>query len=162
MSCSVGRGCSLDPPLLWLWCRLSAAALIQPLLAWELPYAAGGALKKKPKKTSQNQNQKNPHDIIINRTSEWKQLYHPKSLVKGVALFYIFAKLFNSWLKRMLLTSFICFCIHSVLVDVYEEACLPQSEWIRKDTADPLRGSQGLPKVFITSLSLNLFLQVLF
>ena len=48
----------------------------------------------------------------------------------------------------MLLTSFICFCIHSVLVDVYEEACLPQSEWIRKDTADPLRGSQGLPKVF--------------
>ena len=29
-----------------LWCRLAAAALIQ-LLAWELPYAAGVALKRK-------------------------------------------------------------------------------------------------------------------
>ena len=28
-----------------LWCRLAAAAPIQPL-AWELPYAAGAALKK--------------------------------------------------------------------------------------------------------------------
>ena len=26
-----------DPVLLWLWCRLAAAALIQPL-AWKLPY----------------------------------------------------------------------------------------------------------------------------
>ena len=32
--------------LLWLWCRLAAVALIGPL-AWELPYAAGVALKKK-------------------------------------------------------------------------------------------------------------------
>ena len=24
----VGHGCSLDPALLWLWCRLEAAALI--------------------------------------------------------------------------------------------------------------------------------------
>ena len=32
--------------MLWLWCRLAAAALIGPL-AWELPYAAGLALKKK-------------------------------------------------------------------------------------------------------------------
>ena len=28
--------------LLWLWCRLAAAALIWPL-AWELPYGAGAA-----------------------------------------------------------------------------------------------------------------------
>ena len=35
--------------LLWLWCRLVAAALIQPL-AWELPYAAGGALRRKEEK----------------------------------------------------------------------------------------------------------------
>ena len=47
-----------DPVLLWLWCRskarlgshiavcgVAAAALIQ-LLGWELPYAAGVALKK--------------------------------------------------------------------------------------------------------------------
>ena len=34
-----------DPTLLWLWYRLAAVAQIQPL-AWELPYAAGAALKK--------------------------------------------------------------------------------------------------------------------
>ena len=34
-----------DPTLLWLWCRLSATALICPL-AWELPYAEGAALKR--------------------------------------------------------------------------------------------------------------------
>ena len=38
--CGVGR---------WLWCRPAAAALIQPL-SWELPYAAGVALKSKKKK----------------------------------------------------------------------------------------------------------------
>ena len=35
-----------DPVLLWLWCRVAVAALIQPL-AWELPFAAGVALKRK-------------------------------------------------------------------------------------------------------------------
>ena len=45
----------LDPALLWLWCRLVTAALIQPL-GWELPYAVGGALKrqKRPKKKKKN------------------------------------------------------------------------------------------------------------
>ena len=38
-----------DPVLLWLWCKLAAIALIQPL-AWEFPYAASAALKKKRKK----------------------------------------------------------------------------------------------------------------
>ena len=37
-----------DPVLLWLWCRLAAVALIR-LLAWELPYAMGVALKRKIK-----------------------------------------------------------------------------------------------------------------
>jgi len=35
-----------DLALLWLWGRPTAAALIQSL-AWELPYAAGVALKSK-------------------------------------------------------------------------------------------------------------------
>ena len=35
-------------PALWLWCRLAATALIR-LLAWEPPYVAGTALKKKKK-----------------------------------------------------------------------------------------------------------------
>ena len=49
MSCGVGHRCSLDPALLWLWCRPAAVTLIRAL-AWELPYAVNGALKKKKKK----------------------------------------------------------------------------------------------------------------
>ena len=46
MSCGVGGRGSLDPVLLWLWCRPVATAPIRPL-AWEPPYAAGVALKSK-------------------------------------------------------------------------------------------------------------------
>ena len=35
--------------LLWLWCRLAATALIQPLV-WELPYTTGAANKNKERK----------------------------------------------------------------------------------------------------------------
>jgi len=38
-----------DLALLWLWCRLVAAAPIGPL-AWEPPYATGVALEKTKKK----------------------------------------------------------------------------------------------------------------
>ena len=53
MSCGVGYRGSSDSALLWLWCRLAAAAPIQPL-AWELPHAACAAIKRKTK------NKKNP------------------------------------------------------------------------------------------------------
>ena len=46
MSYGVGHRCGSDPVLLWLWCRPAAAAPIGPL-AWELPHAAGVALKRK-------------------------------------------------------------------------------------------------------------------
>ena len=46
MSSDGGRRCSLDPVRLWLWRRSVAAAPIQPLLAWELAYAVGVALKE--------------------------------------------------------------------------------------------------------------------
>ena len=53
MSCGVGqmlgRGRSSDPVL--LWCRPAAVAPIRPL-AWELPHAAGVALKRKKRKKS--------------------------------------------------------------------------------------------------------------
>ena len=49
MSCSVRSQRGSDPALLWLWCRLAAVALIQPL-AWDLPYAVGAALKKKKRR----------------------------------------------------------------------------------------------------------------
>ena len=45
VSCGVGRRHSSDLTLLWLWCRLAATAPIGPL-PWELPYAAGVALKR--------------------------------------------------------------------------------------------------------------------
>ena len=45
MSCGVGRRGGSDLLLLWLRCRLTAAAP-----TWELPYAAGVALKRKRKK----------------------------------------------------------------------------------------------------------------
>ena len=46
-----------DLALLWLWRRLAAAAMIQPL-ARELPYATGVAVKRK-----QTNKQKNETDI---------------------------------------------------------------------------------------------------
>ena len=55
MSYGVGGRHSSDPALLWLWHRLAAAAVIHPL-AWELPYAAGAALKKKKRKKEKRKN----------------------------------------------------------------------------------------------------------
>ena len=46
MSCGVGHRHSSDCMLLWLWCGLAAIVLIKSL-AWESPYVAGAALKKK-------------------------------------------------------------------------------------------------------------------
>ena len=56
MSCGVGQRRSSDLALLWLWRRPAAVAPIGPL-AWELPYAAGVALKKT--------NKKNPPQINV-------------------------------------------------------------------------------------------------
>ena len=46
MSRGVGCRHGSDPMLLWLWLWPAAVAVIQPL-GWELPNAAGAALKKK-------------------------------------------------------------------------------------------------------------------
>ena len=45
-SCGVGPRYVSEPALLWLWCRSTTVALIQPL-AWQSPYDMGVALKKK-------------------------------------------------------------------------------------------------------------------
>ena len=60
MSCGVGSRGDLDPMWLWLWRRPAAVAPIQPL-AWEPPYAAGAALKKKNTKRQTNKQQKKSH-----------------------------------------------------------------------------------------------------
>ena len=49
LSCGVGRRCSSDLSLLWLWHQQAAVALIRPL-SWESPYAAGAALKRQKNK----------------------------------------------------------------------------------------------------------------
>ena len=49
MSCGVGHRLGSDLVLQWLWHRLAAIALLQPL-AWEPAYAMGTALKKDKKK----------------------------------------------------------------------------------------------------------------
>ena len=49
MSCGVGHRRGLDPTLLWLWCRPTAPAPIQPQ-AWEPPYAMNAALKRQKEK----------------------------------------------------------------------------------------------------------------
>ena len=51
MSCGAGRRRGSYPVLLWLWLWPAAIALILPL-AWELPYAAGAALKSKKRTNS--------------------------------------------------------------------------------------------------------------
>ena len=62
MSRGVGCRSGSDPTLLWPWCRPAATAPLGPL-AWELPYAAGEALKgqktEKKKKKSQEIDVKN-------------------------------------------------------------------------------------------------------
>ena len=57
MSCGVGCTHSLDPTLLWLWCRLAAVSPIGPL-AWEPPCAIGAALKSKKTKKQTNKQKK--------------------------------------------------------------------------------------------------------
>ena len=52
MSGGMGHRHGSDPVLLWLWCRPAAVAPTGRL-AWELPYAAGMALKSKKRKTEE-------------------------------------------------------------------------------------------------------------
>ena len=57
MSCGVGNREGSDPALLWLWYRLEAAALIQPL-AWELPCAKDAAPAPLPPKKRKKEKKK--------------------------------------------------------------------------------------------------------
>ena len=59
MSCDVSHRRDSDPALLWLWRRPVAAPPIGPL-AWEPPYAMGGALKRQ-----KDQKKKKTHKVIF-------------------------------------------------------------------------------------------------
>ena len=73
MSCGVGRMHGLYPMLLWLWCRLAAAAPILPL-AWEPPYAVGRALKKTKDKNKIKQQQQ--------KTTKWMKEKVKREILK--------------------------------------------------------------------------------
>ena len=65
MSCGIGHRRGLDLMFLWLWCRLAAAALVQPL-AQELLYVAGAALKRqKKKKNKKNKKNKRKGGVVL-------------------------------------------------------------------------------------------------
>ena len=57
MSYGIGHRRGSDPGLMWLWCRPATTAPII-LLAWELPYAMGAALKIKKRQKKKRQKDK--------------------------------------------------------------------------------------------------------
>ena len=65
MCYGVGHRHGLDPSLLWLWCRQTAAAPIQ-LLAWERPYATPTAIKQQKKKKKKSPNSVMKLNILYN------------------------------------------------------------------------------------------------
>ena len=69
MQCGVCSRCGWDVVLLWLWYRLAAGALIQPL-AWEPPYAAGAALKT------------NKQKLLVLKKIIWKTLVSIQDVAK--------------------------------------------------------------------------------
>ena len=63
-----------DPVLLWLRCRLGATSLIQPL-AWELPYAAGAAVKRPKKKNELIKSPPSLAHLIFSDTAHFFSLF---------------------------------------------------------------------------------------
>ena len=64
MSCGVGPRRGSDLALLWLWCRLAAVALIEPL-AWEPPYATSVALEKKERKGKERKEKEKMSALLL-------------------------------------------------------------------------------------------------
>ena len=64
LSCGMGHRCGLDPTLLWLWCRPTAAPLIRPL-AWELPYATSVVPQETKQKQKQTKEQNQKKQIVF-------------------------------------------------------------------------------------------------
>ena len=64
MSYGVGRRCSSDPALLWLWRRPAATTPIGPL-AWEPPYAAGAAQEMAKRQNKQTNKTKNRNEQAL-------------------------------------------------------------------------------------------------
>ena len=86
MSFDVGRRCSLDLALLWLWRGPAAAAPIRPL-AWELPFAEGVALKSQKDKKKKDIN----YGVLV--MAQW--LTNPTSIHEDTGSIHALAQ----WVK---------------------------------------------------------------
>ena len=64
--------------MLWLWCRLTATALIRPL-AWEPPYAARAAQEIAKRQKNKNK-QTNKQKTTTNKQTKKKKLKLPVGL----------------------------------------------------------------------------------
>ena len=58
--------------LLWLWCGLVAAALIQ-LLDWETPGAAGAALKRQKKKKKKKEKERKYAPMLVEKIVDMRE-----------------------------------------------------------------------------------------
>ena len=77
LSRAAGHRHSGDPAWLWLWRRLAAAAPVGPL-AWELPDAAGAALKlQHQQKNSTNPMIQQTHSCVYIQTKQLTKIHAP-------------------------------------------------------------------------------------
>ena len=119
MSCGIGRRCSSDPELLWLWHRPVATAPIRPL-AWEPPCATGAALEKTKKKKkkkkkdtpARNGEAKSAYDTLGPLDSTWRitvggmRYSYAKICVSIISPFlFIFAVMLQLMVERKSLNS---------------------------------------------------------
>ena len=91
---------SSDSALLWLWSRLAAIALIQPL-AWELPYAAPAALKGKKEKEKKS--------YILATHLKFVCIFSQKSRFLLISFFSIPLMVFYHIIVVELILKFACF-----------------------------------------------------
>ena len=84
-----------------LWCKLVAAAPIWPL-AWQLPYAAGAALKSKKKKTTKQKTNKQKKQLLCLRACKIASLHCCSSLNRPSTSYLpiLFRKISSSKLIR--------------------------------------------------------------
>ena len=61
--------------LLWLWYRPATIALIR-LLAWELPYAVGAALKRQKKEKKRKEKKRKPMIISLDAEKAFDKIRH--------------------------------------------------------------------------------------
>ena len=85
MSCGVGCRHGSDLALLWLWHRPGATALIGPL-AWEVPYAAGAALRRQKTKKKKKKKKRKKEKRKRKKIAESGALCFHKAMFVSVSL----------------------------------------------------------------------------